>query len=94
MKTEYIVCSCIARRLPKEIAKVNGGTVPTAITIGGKTFFFVDPGGAPLHRHEAVHREQQARLGWRFYPAYLWEHWRRGYAGNRFEVEARKAEDL
>lgn len=47
----------------------------------------------PLIRHEAKHLEQIERLGrLRFALAYLRELVRRGYWNNKFEVEARAAE--
>jgi hypothetical protein len=50
-------------------------------------------GQLPWLRHELKHVEQYHRLGMlRFLSAYAWASLRRGYAGNRFEVEARAAE--
>jgi hypothetical protein len=89
---EILVCSYLAKRLPAAIARVNGGTTPDAVTVGGVTFLFANADDERLRRHEAVHREQQRRMGWLFYPRYLVEHWRHGYAGNKYEVEARAAE--
>ena len=44
-------------------------------------------------RHERVHMEQWRRYGLLgFLTRYLWYHFKYGYAGNPFEIEAREAE--
>lgn len=44
-------------------------------------------------RHEVCHVRQYRQLGLvRFLWLYLWETWKAGYHGNRFEVAARAAE--
>jgi hypothetical protein len=43
-------------------------------------------------RHERCHKQQWEKYGWRFPFMYLWE-LRKGYKGNRFEVEARQKQD-
>ncbi|HEY0678031.1 MAG TPA: DUF4157 domain-containing protein [Chitinophagaceae bacterium] len=44
-------------------------------------------------RHELCHLEQFRRYGFvRFIMLYLWESMRKGYRLNKFEVEARQAE--
>ena len=46
-------------------------------------------------RHELCHIRQYRRYGLlRFIALYLWESMRRGYYHNKFEVEARQAENL
>ena len=46
-------------------------------------------------KHELCHIKQFKQYGWlNFIVKYLWESLRKGYYNNRFEVEARKAEDL
>lgn len=48
---------------------------------------------ARWRRHEACHLLQADRHGCvRFVLRYLWESLRHGYRGNRFEIEARRAE--
>lgn len=45
-------------------------------------------------RHEACHVRQFRRYGfWRFLYLYAWESARNGYYRNKFEVEARRAEN-
>ena len=45
-------------------------------------------------RHEGVHVEQWRRYGLAgFLARYLWYHFKYGYSGNPFEVEARRAEN-
>jgi len=44
-------------------------------------------------RHEQAHVEQWRRFGLLgFLVRYLWSHFRYGYEGNPFEIEARRAE--
>ena len=67
-----------------------------AVTIGPVTFFTCRLEAVTLrwHRHEDCHKRQWRRYWYvAFLPLYLWEQWRRGYAGNRFEIEARAAEE-
>ena len=46
-------------------------------------------------KHELCHIEQFKQYGYfTFVVKYLWESLRKGYYNNRFEVEARKAEEL
>lgn len=46
-------------------------------------------------KHELCHVEQFKQHGYYcFIAKYLWESIRKGYYNNRFEVEARRAEDL
>ena len=46
-------------------------------------------------RHEVCHIQQYQRYGMiGFLTRYLWESLRKGYDGNRFEVEARAAETV
>lgn len=46
-------------------------------------------------KHELCHIKQFKEHGYfNFVVRYLWESLRKGYYDNRFEVEARKAEDL
>lgn len=80
------------------LSKLTGSNVD-AVTLFGRTYWLRDVAKQDddgrfmrLLRHELKHQEQQARLGWRFYPLYAWEHLRHGYRGNKFEVEAREAE--
>ena len=45
-------------------------------------------------KHELKHIEQFARYGYlNFVVRYLWESFKKGYYGNRFEIEAREAEN-
>lgn len=45
--------------------------------------------------HECCHVNQYRRYGFfRFLVLYVWESIRKGYYNNRFEVEARKAEEI
>jgi hypothetical protein len=44
----------------------------------------------PLRVHESVHAGQFREYGWvKFIFLYCWEHLRHGYAGNKFERQAR-----
>jgi hypothetical protein len=46
-------------------------------------------------KHELCHIKQFKQYGWiNFIVKYLWESLRKGYYNNRFEVEARKSEEL
>ena len=46
-------------------------------------------------KHELCHIKQFKQYGYlNFVVKYLWESLRKGYYNNRFEVEARKAEEL
>jgi hypothetical protein len=46
-------------------------------------------------KHELCHIKQFKQYGWfNFIVKYLWESLRKGYYNNRFEVEARQAEEL
>jgi hypothetical protein len=46
-------------------------------------------------KHELCHVAQFRRYGFlNFIARYLWESWRNGYYNNKFEIEARKAEEL
>ena len=48
-----------------------------------------------LMKHELCHVRQYQQHGYiGFLIKYLWEIWRKGYYNNKFEVEARAAEDL
>ena len=44
------------------------------------------------HReHEMIHVDQVRRLGWfKFYASYIVEHFKNGYDGNKYELEARE----
>jgi len=46
-----------------------------------------------LLRHELEHVRQGLELGIRFPILYLWEYLTKGYKNNRFEIEARNAEN-
>lgn len=64
-----------------------------AVTLGATIVVHPDvPLTAALVRHEMAHVQQWRRnpLGFAF--VYVWHHFRRGYADNPFEVEARAAE--
>lgn len=44
-----------------------------------------------FRQHELVHVDQVRRLGWiRFYVSYIIEHYKNGYSGNKYELEARE----
>lgn len=64
-----------------------------AIVVPWGVCYHIGTVSLPLKRHERVHWEQYRRHGriW-FLVLYLVETLRHGYAENRFEVEARRAE--
>lgn len=75
------------RRLP-----LPGGF--SAITMPWGTCYHRSALTGRLRRHERCHWQQYQRYGrFRFALLYLWESLRRGYWANRFEVEARAAEE-
>lgn len=83
-----------------KLAAIKLGVDSVALTLGrtihlhntGKQEFLSD---ARWVRHELAHIGQFRRYGFfRFIVLYLAESLRRGYYHNRFEVEARKAEEL
>lgn len=89
---EILVTSRWLRWFPWVATKLNRAPVD-AITLGGRTYFWRNSEDPALRRHEAKHREQQRHEGWRFYPRYLWRYSTKGYHGNVYEIEARKAEE-
>lgn len=65
----------------------------TAITLASHVLTRQSALDERILRHERVHVEQWSRHGLiGFLVRYLWYHLRYGYAGNPFEIEARKAE--
>lgn len=64
------------------------GERPDGFTAFGRTIWFVDNPSPGLQAHEAKHREQQARDGWRYYVRYGWQLVTRGYRGVSYEIEA------
>jgi Domain of unknown function (DUF4157) len=80
--------------IPELGGRLAGMDGPAAAVTIGSTIV-VHPGArltAGLLRHEMAHVQQWRRnpLGFAF--IYVWHHFRRGYADNPFEVEARLAE--
>ena len=59
----------LAGLVAKVIARLNGGTVPDAFTIGDDTIYLVVPDDS-LRRHEAVHRAQAKRFEPWWIPAF------------------------
>ena len=48
-----------------------------------------------LRRHEYVHVKQIKQFGvLQFYLSYLWESWKHGYMGNKYEKEAYELEKI
>jgi hypothetical protein len=69
------------------------GQAATAVTLGST--IIVHPSAQltrRLLRHELAHVRQWRQRPFTFPLRYLWEHLRRGYHDNPFEVEARAAE--
>lgn len=64
------------------------GEQPDAFTAFCHTVWFIDHPSDGLIEHERVHRDQQRREGWLYYPRYAWQSIRHGHRGNRYEVEA------
>jgi hypothetical protein len=95
------------RRRRVDVDSVSGGFVPgiggrlagmkgpaVAVTLG--PIIIVHPGtrlSAGLMRHELEHVRQWRRNPAAFPLVYVWHHFRHGYAGNPYEIEARAAED-
>ena len=72
------------------VAMVLGGKIHLFCV--SKTDFLADEKGL---KHELCHIKQFKQYGYfNFVIRYLWESLRKGYYNNRFEVEARNAEDL
>ena len=65
-----------------------------AITLGSRVYTPLARLSAATLRHEQAHIEQWRRHGaLRFLALYVWYHFKYGYEGNPFEVEARRAEE-
>lgn len=74
----------------RSVAMVIGKTIHLHNTT--KTEFLKDEKWV---KHELCHVQQYKKHGYiGFIAKYIWESIRHGYYNNRFEVEARKAEDL
>lgn len=110
MEIKVYACSCAGKFIPEIASLVNGGTKPSAVTVGSLQFYFEKPDDK-IRRHENKHVEQYANfapfwakpmpLSWRawlgslrFIQAYVDENDKVGYARNKFEVEARRAEEV
>lgn len=86
---EYVACEPVGG----VVSVILTGHRPTpvdAITLGSRTIYFRGVEDKCLAAHEAVHRRQENDP--RFYGQYLDELAAHGYDGNRFEVEARRAQ--
>jgi len=70
----------------------QGGERPDGFTAFGRTIWFTDAPSPGLVAHEALHREQQARDGWRYYVRYGWELVTKGYREVSYEKEAYEAQ--
>ena len=64
------------------------GEQPDGFTVLGRTIWFIDNPSPGLIAHEAMHRHQQQRDGWRFYARYAYEFIRYGYRNVSYEREA------
>jgi|SRR3972149_5852994 len=87
----------------------KSGPKPAAVTIGGAVFYFVEPNERLKRHEQRHIEQQARRCPWylRFLPVttrawiglpkfaveYIREEDLNGYAGNKFEVEARAAEN-
>jgi hypothetical protein len=71
---------------------MQGGEQPDGFTAFGKTVWFIDNPSPGLIVHEAIHRKQQQRDGWKYYVRYAWEFARYGYRGVSYEKEAYEAQ--
>ena len=96
-KTEYIIKenSWLAKIAAKKLSSTNVAMVlgKTIHLFGvSKTDFLQDE---KWLKHELCHIRQFKQYGYlNVVVKYLWESLRKGYYNNRFEVEARKAEEL
>ncbi|MGH7501214.1 MAG: hypothetical protein ACREL7_05585 [Longimicrobiales bacterium] len=83
-----------SRWIPAIGGRLAGMRAPAAGVALGRTIL-VHP-NVPLTdrllRHELAHVRQWMRHGLRFPILYLWYHFKHGYRGNPFEIEARRAE--
>ena len=103
---EVYVCPALAKVVQEIARRVNGGVVPSAITLADVRIYLTSVPTDAMRRHEAKHVEQYKRFrSWwipppwkdrvayaRFLAAYYAEHRAKGYQNSRFEVEARAAE--
>ena len=98
MKTQGI--RIMENSLLARLAAAKLGCSPVAVTLGNtihlhntsKEDFLASKRWL---RHEMAHVEQYRKYGfWKFLFLYLTESFRKGYYMNRFEVEARAAEDI
>lgn len=103
------VCTCAAKYIPELAALVNGGTRPAATTIGGVEFYFEKPDDKMRrHENKHIEQyasfapfwTRAFPLSWKawigspkFVQAYIAENNKFGYQNNKFEVEARAAEE-
>ena len=96
-KPEFIIKehSWLAKIAAKKLSSTNVAMVlGKTIHLWGvsKTDFLQDE---KWLKHELCHIRQFKQYGYlNFVVKYLWESLRKGYYNNRFEVEARKAEEL
>ncbi len=70
------------------IGALQGGEKPDAITVFGRTLFLIDNPSPGLIAHEAMHRFQQNRDGWRYYRNYGLERLHKPYREISYEKEA------
>ena len=91
IKENYWLAKIAAKKLKANaVAMVLGKTIHLHNTT--KANFLTDERWL---KHELCHIKQFAAHGYfLFVVKYLWESLRKGYYNNRFEVEARKAEEL
>lgn len=104
---ELIPCLPLAVVIQDIAKRVNGGIIPGAITIADTTVYLNGIPSEKTRRHEAMHVTQFKRFrSWwipppwkdrvaysRFLAAYIAEHKARGYEFNKWEIEARAAEN-
>lgn len=104
-KREIVLPCSFIRKVARVVTKTLGTSGTKAITIGDDTYVIDGevPMDARLRAHEDKHVEQvnhyrhlygQLFGSVVFWTKYIAQHMKHGYLGNRYEVEARKAEDV